>query len=81
MDRVPDSVRFRETNAGFKSESVYDIVINMPGYPEPFTSKATGLFLNMGNPNTERQANYPFGLIGQLPIYYELESSSPPPNP
>lgn len=71
-ERLSDSSRFRETNGPFESEAIYEIEITLPGYPEPFKSRATGLQLNMGNPNTERQANYPFAQIGQLPIYYRV---------
>lgn len=70
--RQGDSVRFRETHGGFKIGVMYEIEINVPSFPEPFKSRALGEQLNLGNQNVERQANYPFALIGQLPVYFEL---------
>lgn len=67
-----DSTRFRQTHGGFENDAVYEIEITIQGFPTPFKSTATGLQLNMGDPNSERQANYPFALIGQLPRYFKI---------
>ncbi len=72
LARMPDSVRFRETHGGFESAATYEVQINVPGFPEPFKSVMTGAQLNGGDPNIERQSNYPFGQIGQLPSYFKL---------
>lgn len=81
--RQPDSVRFRETYSGFEQQAVYEIAFMYPGFPEPFTSSATGAQLAPTDANgfpTERQANYPYGQIGQLPTYSKIvQAPSPAP--
>lgn len=78
VQRQFDSTRFRETHGGFENEVVYEIEILVPGFPAPFKSTAMGAQLNMGEPNSERQANYAFAQIGQLPLYFKL---TPVPDP
>jgi hypothetical protein len=73
--RQTDSTRFRETYSGFEQDAVYEIAFMYPGFPEPFTSTATGRQLAPNDASgfpTERQANYPYGMIGQLPTYAKV---------
>lgn len=66
--RQPESTRYRETYGPFAPEATYEIVINRPDFPDPFRQRKFGS--QIAGPNAERQANYPFDRIGELPLFY-----------
>jgi hypothetical protein len=67
-DRQVDSVRYRETVGPFDQAATYEVRIQFPGFPTPFTNRVLGS--QLAGPGAERQANYPFANIGQLPLFY-----------
>ncbi len=78
--RQSNSDRYRETHGNFQQDAVYEVWIVVPGFPDVFKSTSTGAALAPNDANgfpTERQANYPYAQIGQLPTYYKVEPSGP----